>query len=126
MAIEKQVSNAEYMVLDWLWNQTETITSHEILEHFSATIGWKNATISTFLRRLVEKGYIQATRRGRTFIYTTCISRKEYEALRASSFLHTGYNGSLKNFVAAYATVPENRAEVAELREWFLKEFDGK
>lgn len=39
---------------------------------------WKPQTVSTFLARLVKKGYIESTREGRFFYYTCKLSKEDF------------------------------------------------
>lgn len=118
----KPVSDSEKFVLYWIWEQ-KSATSKDIIEHFAKTNDWKQTTASTFLKRLVLKGYLNAERNGRTFIYSPKITKEEFDQNETIEFVNNKFGGSLKEFIAAYTTATNNKKEIKELRDWFTKQF---
>lgn len=58
----QQLSDAEFMIMDYLWSQNTPKTFSEIKSFFDITTdkNWKKQTLNTFLLRLVKKGYLYA------------------------------------------------------------------
>nr|MCR5625467.1 BlaI/MecI/CopY family transcriptional regulator [Lachnospiraceae bacterium] len=55
-------------------------------------------TISTFLKKLVEKGYIEAYRDGRYICYKILIDIEEYRKYLLSNSLKFWYDGDVSKF----------------------------
>ena len=79
-----KVSDCEELVLSRIWNNEENggepydlrCTMDTINERFKK--GWKPQTVSTFLARLIKKGFLSSFRKGRYSYYNSEISKKEY------------------------------------------------
>jgi len=125
----QKLSETEMEVMRTIWDSGHPMTSGELLEIFAQDKGkeWKGQTMATFLARLVEKGVLISTRKGRGNIYTPRISPEEYKSLEAKSLLETLYEGSVKNFLAAlYDGKKLTKEELAELRRWFAEKAGGE
>lgn len=59
----QQLSDTELMIMEYLWAQNTPKTFSEIKAFFEATTSknWKKQTLSTFLLRLVKKGFYTPT-----------------------------------------------------------------
>ncbi|MCD8107123.1 MAG: BlaI/MecI/CopY family transcriptional regulator [Oscillospiraceae bacterium] len=114
------LSEAEREIMQAMWEMGEPVTASQLLGRFEDSKGWKPQTINTFLTRLVGKGYLGSEKRGNANIYSTVISRTEFESQEASEFLEKNYGGSAKRLIAALVdggAVSEE--ELAELKQWF-------
>ena len=56
-------------------------------------------TISTFLKNLVEKGFLKTTLEGRIFIYEVAISKNDYKNFLLKNFINGYYNGSTNDLL---------------------------
>ena len=73
------MSDAEKEIMEIIWNSGGSIYIAELLEKAEENgRGWKRTTIRTFITRLMEKGFIISTRRGRMSEYTAAVTREEY------------------------------------------------
>ncbi|WRS29354.1 BlaI/MecI/CopY family transcriptional regulator [Actinomycetaceae bacterium MB13-C1-2] len=112
--------DAELEVMNVLWDSPgSTMTSREVVNALSDSHVWKIQTVSTFLTRLCERGFVSKTRTGREINYAAIVDRGEYMSAEARSFAskHAGF--SLKGLVAAFAdqgTVSER--DIHELSAW--------
>lgn len=96
----KRLPDTELEVLMALWTmQGETPRSE--LEEKLKEKGWASNTINTYLSRLLEKGFISCTRRGKTNFYIPVITEEEYREFESKTILSKLYGSSIKNFVAS-------------------------
>lgn len=72
-------------------------------------------TVSTMMKRLVEKGFLSYEDFGATYRYYPIISKKDYTARFISPELSTFFGGSIKDVVAFFAE--EQEISVDELKE---------
>lgn len=68
MARRPALSKAEMEVARMVWSLGEA-TVRQVLETFPVERRPDFTTVQTYLRRLESKGYLHATRRGRTMVY---------------------------------------------------------
>lgn len=97
------------------------VTSTELLNRFAQKgKDWKAQTISTFLSRLVDKGFLIATRHGRLNKYVPGISPEQYKLVEAQHVLDGLYQGSVKNLISAmYDGDKLSDQDIDELKQWF-------
>lgn len=63
-----------------IWDSTEDPALQEVMDGVNGENGknWKPQTVSTFLARLVKKGYLTVYRKGRYSYYQPAVSKEEY------------------------------------------------
>ncbi len=114
----KSTSKTESYIMHWIWEQERTLTSKEILTHFVEEKGWKQTTISTFLKRLINKDYLTAERFGRTWLYTPVISYSEFKTHESVDVVQKYFGGSLKEFIKSYSSAVDDQKQLDELAAW--------
>lgn len=94
----KTLTEKELKIMNVLWNNNG-LMMRELYEHLPEPRTHFN-TISTFVRRLVEKGFITSEAlEGRVFKYYAAITRVEYERKERKSVIDRLFNGSSLDFV---------------------------
>lgn len=74
------ISACERRVMKIIWDSTEDLALQEVMDRVNEENGkaWKPQTVSTFLSRLVKKGYLSVYRKGRYSYYQPVVSKKDY------------------------------------------------
>ncbi|MEK4328546.1 BlaI/MecI/CopY family transcriptional regulator [Paenibacillus sp. FSL R7-0297] len=116
-----KLSDTELELMEAIWAGTPPVTSTELLNRFAQKgKDWKAQTISTFLSRLVDKGFLIATRHGRLNKYVPGISPEQYKLVEAQHVLDGLYQGSVKNLISAmYDGDKLSDQDIDELKQWF-------
>lgn len=110
------ISDAELEIMKVVWKAKAPIGSAEIGKAVEAK-GWKRTTIATFLARLVEKGALNAERRGKAWYYTPILTAQQYKKMQVKSLVKNLFDGSPGNLVAAlFAEEPFSEEDIKELR----------
>lgn len=65
------ISDSEWEVMRIVWTLGETHTK-QILKELRAKKDWSDSTIKTLIRRLVQKGWLTATRRTTLYLHCYC------------------------------------------------------
>lgn len=113
------LSDSENEIMHIIWKSENPVTTAQLLTIFKDK-AWKPQTISTFLKRMVNKGLLNQTTQGRTNFYTAALSEQEYRHLEAKDLIDSMYNGSLCTFLATfYGEKSIEEKELNELRHWF-------
>ena len=108
--------------MEVIWERGTAVTAGELLTVF-AQRAWKAQTMSTFLARLVDKGVLEAERRGKTNYYSPILTETEYHSQEARQLVDDKYHGSMLDFLSAfYGGGKLSREEADSLRNWFDKE----
>ncbi len=76
----KPLTHAEIDVMNILWDSTQALTVHEIVEGYPEPRP-AYTTVGTFLKILEAKGYVEHRRKagtGRTFCFSPMMTREKY------------------------------------------------
>jgi len=74
-----EMTKAETRVMLAIWSADHDMALPEIMQIAESLFhnDWKPQTVSTFLTRLVHKGFLNMYRRGRAFLYQPLVSREQ-------------------------------------------------
>lgn len=106
---ERQLTRAEMEIMNILWNHTEGMTTHEIIGQYPEPHP-AYSTIATFLKILVNKGFIESKKfegGGKTFTFSPLITREEYTNRVMKEVKSTFFSGSLKSMLSFFAKQEE-------------------
>lgn len=116
----QKLSETEMELMVVIWSCDPPVTSTELLDIFAEKgKAWKAQTMSTFLSRLVDKGALTVTRRGRTNDYKPLLKPEDYKLQETQHVLDGLYQGSVKNLVSAmYDGDKLSDDDISELKKW--------
>ena len=83
---------------DIIW-ENAPVKSPQLVKLAGKELNWSKSTTYTVLRKLCQKGIF----RNENALVTAVISREEYLGLKTVNTVNELYNGSLPEFIAAYA-----------------------
>jgi predicted transcriptional regulator len=109
----KQLTKAEEQVMLILWDLKKGFVK-DIIEKMDAPKPAYN-TVSTIVRILEQKGFVDHNTYGKTHEYFPIISLNEYRKYSVKTLLSGYFGGSFKNLVSFFAK--ENDMDVKELNE---------
>ena len=74
------ISACERLVMKIIWDSTEDLALQEVMDRVNQgnDKSWKPQTVSTFLARLVRKGFLTVYRKGRYSYYQPAVSREDF------------------------------------------------
>lgn len=111
------ITEAESLVMEVLWAQAPR-TADEIVAALAGSAEWQEATIKTFLNRLLKKGVIGAEYQGRRYLYTPLLQRADWIDAQSRSVLARLFGGRVAPLVAHFsARHALSKEDVAELRK---------
>jgi predicted transcriptional regulator len=109
----KELTKAEEQIMQILWKIEEGFVK-EIIEHFTKPKPAYN-TVSTIIRILEDKGFVNHKSFGRTYQYFPVVSKKEYTKKFANKLVQNYFSGSLKQMMSFFSK--EENLSVSELEE---------
>jgi len=107
----RDLTKAEEQVMQILWDMKESIV-RDLVDQFPKPQPAYN-TVSTVLRVLEKKGFVDHKAYGTTYLYFPLVSKKEYSRFQFSNLIKNYFNGSFPKMAAFFAT--ENNLTIQEL-----------
>lgn len=92
----EKLTECEEMVMKAVWDAGEELSLMEIMHRVNDKYHkqWKPQTVSTFLARLVQKGYLRHYRQGRAFFYQILVPLETYRVQITEAFYKFWYYSS--------------------------------
>ena len=117
----RELTRAEEQVMQVLWKLKKGFVK-DVLEHFDEPKPAYN-TISTIIRILQDKGFVDHKAYGRTHEYFPLISKSDYSKTHLSNFVNDYFSNSFGKMVSFFAR--ENSISVKEMEE-IMKIMEGE
>lgn len=113
----EKLSESEEMVMRCLWESDRPLGLSEVITACqSYERGWKPQTVSTFLSRLVQKGYVDTRKRNRGNVYFPRIEQEAYLNDQMQAMLDFWGKPSIRALASAFgrsqAIGPEDLREL--------------
>lgn len=114
-----QLSDAELEIMKVIWSAKKPLMFAQITDSLSAAgCGWQKNTLITLLSRLMQKGYLKATKRGRKNEYDACISEQDFQAAQTKHFVERIYEGNISGLITQLVRSDTlSEAEYAQLKK---------
>jgi BlaI family penicillinase repressor len=109
----RELTKAEEQVMQILWNMKEGIV-RDMVEQFKEPRPAYN-TVSTVLRVLEKKGFVDHKAYGTTYVYFPLVTKKDYSKFQFTNLIKNYFNGSFPKMAAFFAK--ENNLSIRELEE---------
>lgn len=119
--MNKQLTKAEEQIMQVLWDLKEASVK-EVIDKLPEPKPAYN-TVSTIIRILETKDFLDHKPVGRGFVYFPVIEKQVYSNQSLHKLMNGYFNGSFKNMVSFF--VKENKMDIKEL-EAILKEVNKK
>jgi BlaI family penicillinase repressor len=127
--IMKKLPDAEFEVMQAIWQFNPPVTSNmliEVLERDSGKV-WKPQTVHTLLGRLSDKGFLRSEKDGKERLFSPLVGRDEYLQFETQSFVRQYHGGNRLNLInALYQGETLSRDDVEELMEWMNRRRNKK
>lgn len=109
----RELTKAEEQIMQILWNLEESIV-RDMVDQFPDPKPAYN-TVSTVLRVLEKKGFVDHKAYGTTYVYFPLVTKKEYSKFQFTNLIRNYFNGSFPKMAAFFAK--ENNLSIQELEE---------
>jgi BlaI family transcriptional regulator, penicillinase repressor len=117
----KELTKAEDLVMQILWKIEKGFVK-DIMEHMPEPKPAYN-TVSTIVRILETKGFVNHKAYGKTHEYYPVITKEKYTRFYLNNLIKGYFNGSFENLVSFFAR--ENKMNISEM-EKILEELKKK
>lgn len=122
----EEMTECEVLVMKAIWSVPEPMSLQEITEQVNRLHHkkWKTQTVSTFLRKIVAKGYLRMERRGRYFLYYPLVTEDAYGKQEIAKCVDFWSNGKADRFLTALTQIRELTDEEKKNIKNLLDELD--
>lgn len=120
-----KLTDCEQLVMKAIWDAGDELSLMEIMDRVNEKYNkdWKPQTVSTFLARLVNKGYIKSYRFGRVFFYQILVSLEEYKGQLTCEYVDFWNHGNADEFLSALMKERQLRKdEIERIRKFVEKQ----
>lgn len=99
----ERLTDCEELVMKTVWDAEEELSLMEVMARVNDKYKkeWKPQTVSTFLARLVKKGYLKYYRQGRVFFYQILIPLEEYKGQITNEYVDFWNHSNADEFLCA-------------------------
>ena len=112
----QRLPDAELEVMQALWSCTAPASRADIENILRESRPMAVTTVLTLLTRLTERGFIDASKCGRSNYYTPVVSKREYLASQSRRFFDKLCSGDINSFAAALCDSGLSKDDIDELR----------
>lgn len=107
----KELTKAEEQVMQIMW-QLDKTSIKEIIDLIPEPKPAYN-TVSTIVRILEKKGFVDHEPLGKGYLYFTIVEKKDYTRTYLRSVMSNYFNGSMKEMVSFFAR--EDKLDIKEM-----------
>jgi len=112
MNSSKRLTKAEEEIMQMIWDNSPCTVS-QLIEKMDPKP--PHSTISSFVRILEKKGFVDHKAYGRTYEYFPIVTKKEYSSFSLKNLVTNYFEGSMNELVSFL--VKENDLSIQELNE---------
>ncbi len=115
---QTKLTKAEEEIMQMLWDQEEPSTVAQLIGQMKGTRP-PHSTISSIIRILEKKGFVDHKAYGRTHVYFPIVEKKDYLKFSITNLISGYFKGSMNELVSFL--VQENNLSIKELSELIKK-----
>lgn len=116
--MKQAISQSEWEIMRVVWTY-KAVTNNDIYDVLAEDMQWKMSTIKTLVRRLTQKGYLEAKKDSREYVFVPKVTQKEAVADAGDEFLdhvcNTKVGSVLTSLVDKYELSQSDLAELEDL-----------
>lgn len=123
MIKKQRLTDAEFEVMQAIWNSVPPVTSTMLLSSSPDGKSWKAQTVLTLLSRMEKKGFVISEKQGRERYYSPLVSRDDYMAFEASELALRYKKNSFAALVGSlYQGDRLQASDLDELEQWLQEQ----
>lgn len=106
-----KISKSELVLMEFIWQESKPLCIQDFIQHFTNSKTWKRTTIQTFIKRLIDKGFLIVNNEGHNYYYEPAITKSEYTQIGINEIMNKSCGYSLEGVIATFCGLdidPEN------------------
>ena len=118
----KKLPDAEFEIMQVVWENEPPITTSEIMKKLGFEKQWKIQTVVTLMLRLTERGFLRSEKNGKERTYFPTVDRESYLKFETGNFLKQFHKNSYLSLVSTMCDDGElSDEEIVKLMEILKK-----
>ncbi|WP_105615452.1 BlaI/MecI/CopY family transcriptional regulator [Vallitalea okinawensis] len=123
MINRKKLPDAEFEVMNEIWNNASPITTNVLMKKLGKQKEWKVQTLISMLNRLIKKGFLHSEKNGKERTYVPLVKKEDYLKYETENFIKRYHENSIVNLVnTLYSNKKLKEQDIDELstllKEW--------
>ncbi|MEG2406138.1 MAG: BlaI/MecI/CopY family transcriptional regulator [Clostridiales bacterium] len=95
-----KLPESELEIMSIIWKNPKNVICDHVIADLNNDKNWSKTTVLSFLSRLVDRGFLAVTKKGRINHYSPIIKEEDYLEKEGKSFINKMYHDSVTDFVA--------------------------
>lgn len=124
MPDNRRLPDSELDIMLVVWNAPAAVSAPAILEALERPL--TASALHSYLKRLMEKGFLSCAKQGKVNTYLPLISREAYRRCEGETVLKKLYDNSLSHFAAALYDGKQMKKEELEELQALLNRLSGE
>lgn len=121
----KKLPDAEFEVMQIIWNNDPPITTNMIMQQLGNEREWKVQTVIVLLKRLIDRGFVSTAKPGKERNYFPLVQENEYLQFETHDFIKRLHKNSITNLVATLVDGNKLKdSDLKELTQWLEEKRD--
>lgn len=121
----EKLPEAEFKIMNIVWEQTPPITTSKIMEKLGGEQGWKIQTVVTLMKRLTQRGFLRSEKHGKERLYYPIIEKEDYLNFETRHFMELYHKNSFMNLInTLYKSDSISDEELDFLLKWVEEKRD--
>lgn len=122
----KRLGDAELEIMLVIWEAQGPVTSSYVLAALEGKRDWKLSTLMTVLSRLVDKGFLQLNKEGRSNFYTPIVAEEDYRRSESKDVLEKLFGNNIRAMVSSLVGGKAVSEEDIHALRQYLDDIEGK
>lgn len=97
----KRLGDAELEIMLVIWEAQGPVTSSYVLSALEGKRDWRLSTLMTVLSRLVDKGFLQLNKEGRSNFYSPVVTEEDYRRSESKDVLEKLFGNNIRAMVSS-------------------------
>lgn len=112
MGAKLGLSETEYMIMSYIWEQNREFLLRDIQKHFTELgYTWAIQTVKTFINNLIRKGALTYRRQGHQLVYYQTMDRIAYSTEWMKKTIEQNFSSGMNDFVSAFGGLKNELTE---------------
>ena len=125
MADKPEISDAEWQVMNVVWEH-QPVTASKVISELASVKSWSPATIRTFLHRLTKKGALNYQQESNRYLYSAAYRKSALVRQASASFLSSVFGGQTGPLLLHFAKSSKLSQDDIKALQKLLEEKEGK
>ena len=113
-----RLPEAKLAVMLAVWRCAPPVTTARVMLLTEPERGWKTSTVISFLDRLKNRGFLEADKQGREYVWRPLVSRDDYIGALTQDFFARVHGGSVESLMTALFPDGLGPADADGLLRW--------